>query len=60
MIECKICQNGVDPTKGKRMGRCFIRCEDCGRDLTIAAILLADAIIDSTEENPCAQQSTSE
>ena len=49
-IDCKICQNGVDPTKGRRMGRAMIHCEDCGRDLTLAAIMLAEAIINSTED----------
>ena len=48
--ECRICQNGIDPTHGKRMGRALIHCEYCGRDLTLAAILLAEAIINSTEE----------
>lgn len=49
-IDCNICQNGIDPTHGKRIGRALIHCEDCGRDLTLAAILLAEAIINSTEE----------
>lgn len=41
---CPVCEDGMAPTRIVRVGRCSYFCRECGRDVSLAVILIADAI----------------